>query len=71
MGNAMSLKRAVPLAIALIVVAAAAFGAWTAFLRPVKVEVASIVRDVPVRFSALEPSRRGSRPRSASKFPAC
>ena len=40
----MALKRIVPLAIVLIVLAAAAFGAWTVFLRPVRVEVASVSR---------------------------
>jgi HlyD family secretion protein len=49
----MSLKRAIPLAIVLIVLAAAAFGAWTAFLRPVRVEVAGIARDVPVQVFGL------------------
>jgi len=49
----MSLKRAIPLAIVLIVLAAAAFGAWTAFLRPVRVEVAGPARDVAVQVFGL------------------
>ena len=49
----MALKRIVPLAIAIVVLVAAAFGVWTAFLRPVRVEVASVARDVPVRVFGL------------------
>jgi HlyD family secretion protein len=49
----MSLKRAVPLAIVLVIIAAAAFGAWTVFLRPVRVAVAGTARDVPVRVFGL------------------
>ena len=49
----MTLKRAVPLVIALIAVAAAAFGIWSVFLRPVQVTVASVSRDVPVQVFGL------------------
>ncbi len=49
----MAVKRIVPLAIGLVVLAAAAFGGWSVFLRPVKVEVASTARDVPVRVFGL------------------
>jgi HlyD family secretion protein len=49
----MTLKRAVPSAIVLIVLAAAAFGAWSAFLRPVKVDVAGVAGDVPVQVFGL------------------
>ncbi len=49
----MTLKRTIALAIALIVVAAAGFGVWSAFLRPVRVTVAGVARDVPVQVFGL------------------
>ena len=49
----MTLKRTIALAIALVVVAAAGFGVWSAFLRPVRVAVASVARDVPVQVFGL------------------
>ncbi len=49
----MTLKRTIAFAIALVVVAAAGFGVWSAFLRPVRVAVASVARDVPVQVFGL------------------
>ncbi len=49
----MTLKRAVPLIITFIVVAAAAFGVWSAFLRPVQVAVARPAHDVAVQVFGL------------------
>jgi HlyD family secretion protein len=49
----MIVKRAIALALVLVVVAAAGFGVWSAFLRPVRVAVASIARDVPVEVFGL------------------
>jgi HlyD family secretion protein len=53
LGTAMSVKRAVPLAIILVVLLAAGFGAWTAFLRPLRVDVAAIAHDVPMQVFGL------------------
>jgi HlyD family secretion protein len=53
MGFSVSPKRIVLIAVILAAGAAAAFGAWTAFLRPVTVEVAGVARDVPVQVFGL------------------
>jgi HlyD family secretion protein len=52
-GIAMTPKRVIPLVIALAVVATAAFGVWSAFLRPVRVVVAMPAHDVPVQVFGL------------------
>jgi HlyD family secretion protein len=49
----MSPKRIALFVFILVVAGAAAFGAWTTFLRPVKVEVAGVARDVPVQVFGL------------------
>lgn len=49
----MSVKRAVPLAIVVVVLLAAGFGAWTVYLRPLRVDVAAIVHDMPVQVFGL------------------
>jgi HlyD family secretion protein len=49
----MTLKRALPLLIVLAVVAAAGFGAWSLYLRPLRVAVAGTARDVAVQVFGL------------------
>ena len=45
----MTLKRTLPLLIVVAIVAAAGFAAWLLYLRPVRVAVAGVARDVPVQ----------------------
>jgi len=49
----MTLKRAVPFAILLALIAVAAFGAWTIFLRPLPVRIVGASQDVPVQVFGL------------------
>jgi HlyD family secretion protein len=49
----MTLRRALPLLIVLAVVAAAGFAAWSLYLRPLRVAVAGVARDVPVQVFGL------------------
>ena len=49
----MTLKRTVPLVILAIIVAGAAFGAWNLYLRPVRVAVTGVARDVAVQVFGL------------------
>ena len=49
----MTLKRSISLVILVVIAAAAAFGAWTLYLRPVRVAVAGAARDVAVQVFGL------------------
>ena len=49
----MTLKRTLPLLIVVAIVAAAGFAAWLLYLRPVRVAVAGVARDVPVQVFGL------------------
>lgn len=49
----MTLRRVLPLLIVLVVVAAAGFAAWSLYLRPLRVTVAGVTRDVPVQVFGL------------------
>ena len=49
----MTLKRSVSLVILVVIAAAAAFGAWTLYLRPIRVAVAGTARDVAVQVFGL------------------
>ena len=49
----MTLKRSVSLVILVVIAAAAVFGAWTLYLRTVRVEVAGAARDVAVQVFGL------------------
>ena len=51
--GSMTLKRSVSLVILVVIAAAAAFGAWTLYLRPVRVAVAGTARDVAVQVFGL------------------
>jgi HlyD family secretion protein len=49
----MTLKRALPLLIVVAAVAAAGFATWSLYLRPLRVAVAGVARDVPVQVFGL------------------
>ena len=49
----MTLKRFISAAVALAVGAGVLFGAWSLYLRPIKVQVAGVQRDVPVEVFGL------------------
>ena len=49
----MTQKRFVTFAIVAVIAAGAAFGAWTNFLRPIRVSVGSVTQDIPVQVFGL------------------